>query len=136
MPTTVFTPIEYSFVGVSEEQALEQFGEPRVRVYHSRFTPYEDLLFQKYSAHSFEPEKRKFYMKVVCEAKPDGEYVRGIHYYGANSGEIIQGLSVALNTGALTFQHLQNTVGIHPIDGEEFVNLSVLKPNDPDKLGC
>jgi thioredoxin reductase (NADPH) len=32
VPTTVFTPNEYGFIGLSEEQAIEQFGADRIEV--------------------------------------------------------------------------------------------------------
>jgi thioredoxin reductase (NADPH) len=33
IPTTVFTPTEYSFVGLSEEEAVKKYGETEVEVY-------------------------------------------------------------------------------------------------------
>ena len=33
--TTVFTPIEYSFVGLSEDAAIEKYGTENIEVYHS-----------------------------------------------------------------------------------------------------
>jgi pyruvate/2-oxoglutarate dehydrogenase complex dihydrolipoamide dehydrogenase (E3) component len=41
VPTTVFTPLEYSFVGLSEEQAVSEFGEDRIEVYHAFYKPLE-----------------------------------------------------------------------------------------------
>lgn len=40
-PTTVFTPIEYSVCGMSEEQAIKALGEDNVEVYHSKILPLE-----------------------------------------------------------------------------------------------
>lgn len=42
--TTVFTPLEYSCVGLSEEAAINKYGEKEIEVYHSRFTALEDQL--------------------------------------------------------------------------------------------
>jgi thioredoxin reductase (NADPH) len=39
IPTTVFSPVEYSFVGLSEEEALQKFGDADVEVYHRESTP-------------------------------------------------------------------------------------------------
>ena len=36
IPTTVFTPLEYSSVGLTEEEALERIGGDRIDVYHMR----------------------------------------------------------------------------------------------------
>ena len=41
VPTTVFTPQEYGCIGMSEEQAIEMYGEENVEVYHSYFKPLE-----------------------------------------------------------------------------------------------
>lgn len=39
IPTTVFSPIEYSYVGLSEEEALSKYGEDEIEVYHRETTP-------------------------------------------------------------------------------------------------
>jgi len=39
IPTTVFTPVEYSFVGLSEEEATKLVGADNVEVYHRETTP-------------------------------------------------------------------------------------------------
>ncbi|CAN0441671.1 unnamed protein product [Ascophyllum nodosum] len=39
--TTVFTPLEYSSCGLSEDDAIDQLGEENVNVYHFAFTPLE-----------------------------------------------------------------------------------------------
>jgi pyruvate/2-oxoglutarate dehydrogenase complex dihydrolipoamide dehydrogenase (E3) component len=39
--TTVFTPLEYGTVGLSEEAAKEKLGEDNVEIFHSFFTPLE-----------------------------------------------------------------------------------------------
>jgi hypothetical protein len=41
VPTTVFTPIEYGCVGLSEEAAIATFGEENVETFLSTFTPLE-----------------------------------------------------------------------------------------------
>ncbi|KAJ1490556.1 hypothetical protein T484DRAFT_1884036, partial [Baffinella frigidus] len=41
VPTTVFTPLEYGSIGMSEERATETFGGEHIQVYHSEFTPLE-----------------------------------------------------------------------------------------------
>ena len=42
--TTVFTPLEYGAIGLSEEQAIGAFGEDQIEVLHSQFTPLEHTL--------------------------------------------------------------------------------------------
>lgn len=34
VPTTIFTPLEYSKCGLSEEDSLEKFGEDDIEIYH------------------------------------------------------------------------------------------------------
>ena len=41
VPTTIFTPSEYGTVGLSEEQAVAQFGADDVEVYLFEFTTLE-----------------------------------------------------------------------------------------------
>jgi len=60
-----------------------------------------------------------------------------MHYCGPNAGEVMQGYAVALMVG-MTYEHLQDTVGIHPTTSEEFTNLTVTKREQADvqKTGC
>lgn len=39
IPTTIFSPTEYSFVGLSEEEAIAQYGSDDIEVYHRETTP-------------------------------------------------------------------------------------------------
>jgi thioredoxin reductase (NADPH) len=39
IPTTVFSPTEYSFVGLSEAEAHQTYSEEDVEIYHSETTP-------------------------------------------------------------------------------------------------
>jgi glutathione reductase (NADPH) len=48
--------------------------------------------------------------------------VVGMHMMGADAGEIIQGLAVAMQCG-VTKAQLDSTIGIHPTAAEEFVTM-------------
>ena len=48
VPTTVFTPIEYSFVGLSEEAATSEYGKEAVDVYHAYYKPLEFTVAQRH----------------------------------------------------------------------------------------
>jgi glutathione reductase (NADPH) len=48
--------------------------------------------------------------------------VVGVHMVGADAGEIVQGLAVALKCGATKAQ-FDATIGIHPTSAEEFVTM-------------
>ena len=41
IPTTVFTPLEYGCIGLSEEDATAKYGADDIEVYHAHFTPLE-----------------------------------------------------------------------------------------------
>lgn len=127
--TTVFTPIEYSCVGISEDDAIAKYGQDNIEVYHREFLPLEWSLSHERSSSSA-------FTKIVCDKTAD-ENVLGIHYVGPNAGEVMQGYGVAMRVG-LTFQMLTNTVGIHPTSAEEIVTLSISKSSGEDAAagGC
>ena len=59
-------------------------------------------------------------MKLVVDAETDR--VLGCHMVGAEAGEMLQGIAVALKAGA-TKQVFDETIGIHPTAAEEFVTM-------------
>jgi thioredoxin/glutathione reductase (selenoprotein) len=117
IPTTVFTPVEYGCVGLSEDQAKATV--PYATVYHRYFKPLEHNLLHD------RPDD-ECYMKVITEPK-EGRIV-GMHYLGPNAGEVIQGFAAAIKAG-VTKEHLDSTIGIHPTSAEWFVqgNLNTVK---------
>jgi thioredoxin reductase (NADPH) len=58
VPTTVFTPLEYGFVGMSEEDAITRYGKDDIEVYHSFYQPLEYSLTDR--------DNNKCYGKLVC----------------------------------------------------------------------
>jgi glutathione reductase (NADPH) len=48
--------------------------------------------------------------------------VLGAHMMGADAGEIVQGIAIAIKCGATKAQ-FDSTIGIHPTAAEEFVTL-------------
>mmetsp|Transcript_26673 Transcript_26673/g.30797 ORF Transcript_26673/g.30797 Transcript_26673/m.30797 type:complete len:613 (+) Transcript_26673:71-1909(+) len=126
--TTVFTPIEYGTVGLSEEDAIEKYGESNLEVYHKEFLPLEWSLTESRSVH-------KAFTKVIVDKS--NEKVLGIHFLGPNAGEVMQGYGTAMKKG-ITFTDLAETVGIHPTSAEEIVTLSVTKSSGEDAAagGC
>ncbi|XP_065656968.1 thioredoxin reductase 1, cytoplasmic isoform X4 [Hydra vulgaris] len=126
--TTVFTPLEYGACGLSEETAIEKYGEDNIEVYHSNFTPLEATV-----PHRLD---NVCYAKVVCN-KNDEERILGMHVLGPNAGEIIQGFSIAFKVGAKK-QHLDDLIGIHPTNAEIFTTLEKTKRSgdDPSVTGC
>ncbi|WP_394558383.1 glutathione-disulfide reductase [Aquipseudomonas alcaligenes] len=109
IPTAVFSLPNIATVGLSEEQAREQGHE--VTVFESRFRPMKLTLTES---------QERTLMKLVVDAKTDK--VLGCHMVGPESGEIVQGLAVALKAGA-TKRIFDETLGIHPTAAEEFVTM-------------
>ena len=109
IPTAVFSLPNIATVGLSEEQAREQGYE--VKVFESRFRPMKLTLTEN---------QERILMKLVVDAGSDR--VLGCHMVGPDSGEIIQGLAVALKAGA-TKSVFDETLGIHPTAAEEFVTM-------------
>lgn len=79
IPSTVFTPLEYGFCGLSEEQAKDQHGSSNIKTYHAAFWPHE---------WNFNPERKggDCYLKVIVDHTNDK--VLGFHILSPNAGEI------------------------------------------------
>lgn len=129
IPTTIFTPLEYSCMGLTEERAIEKLGQENVEVYHSAFKPLEWNFLKTH-------KDNLCYCKLIVD-KTKNEKIIGFHYVGPNAGEVLQGYAVAITAG-LTKEDFDNTIGIHPTVAEELVTLSVKKSENPDavKDGC
>eukprot|EP01128_Nolandella_sp_AFSM9_P006738 TRINITY_DN3535_c0_g1_i1.p1 TRINITY_DN3535_c0_g1~~TRINITY_DN3535_c0_g1_i1.p1 ORF type:complete len:655 (+),score=125.16 TRINITY_DN3535_c0_g1_i1:196-1965(+) len=126
--TTVFTPLEYAFVGLSEEDAMAKVGKHAVEVYHAHFQPLEFRLGER--------NLNDCYLKIICD-REDNERVLGIHILSPNAGEIMQGYAVAYRMNA-TKEDLDTTVGIHPTIAEELNRVTITKSSglDPVRTGC
>ncbi|MCU4675487.1 glutathione-disulfide reductase [Catenovulum sp. 2E275] len=110
--TVVFSHPPIGTVGLTEPEAIEKYGEDKVKVYTSQFT----ALYQAMTSHR-QPTK----MKLVCVG--ENEKIVGIHSIGFGSDELIQGFAVALKMEA-TKADFDNTVAIHPTSAEEFVTMT------------
>lgn len=97
IPTTIFSPLEYACVGLSEENASLQVGEENIEVYHKSFKPLEWNFMEA-------RQNGLCYCKVIVD-KSDDDRVLGIHYVGPNAGEVVQGYGLAL-TRPTTFEEL------------------------------
>lgn len=83
VPTTVFTPIEYGCCGLSEEAAIEKYGQDNIEVYHIYYTPLEWTVADR--------DANTCYCKLICNLL-DKERVIGYHVVGPNAAEQTQGL--------------------------------------------
>lgn len=109
--TVVFSHPPIGTVGMSEQQAMAEFGKENVKVYQSNFTP-------MYSAITQHREPCR--MKLICAGAD--EKVVGLHGVGFGVDEMIQGFAVAIKMGA-TKADFDDTVAIHPTGSEEFVTM-------------
>ncbi len=111
IPTVIFSHPTIGTVGMTEPQAVEQFGADAVKTYQSGF----NSLYYGVQEH-----KVRSTMKLVCAGAE--ERVVGVHMIGPGSDEILQGFAVAVKMGA-TKTDLDNTVAIHPTAAEELVTM-------------
>jgi glutathione reductase (NADPH) len=93
---------------MTEAKARSKFGEA-VKCYRDRFQPLRSQLTQK---------DEQATIKIVVEG--ESERVLGAHMVGEHAADIIQSLAVAIRKG-ITKQDLDETIGIHPTTGEEFL---------------
>ncbi|KAF2839240.1 glutathione reductase [Patellaria atrata CBS 101060] len=115
IPTVVFSHPEVGTVGLTEPQAIEQYGKENIKVYTTKFT----AMFYDFASPE-EKAKNPTQYKLIT-AGPD-EKVVGLHILGDGSGEMLQGFGVAVKMGA-TKKDFDNCVAIHPTSAEELVTL-------------
>ena len=111
VPSVVFSHPPIGTVGLTEPQAIEQYGAENVKVYKSSFTSMYTAVTQ---------HRQPCRMKLVCVGKE--EKIVGLHGIGFGVDEMIQGFAVAIKMGA-TKADFDNTVAIHPTGSEEFVTM-------------
>ena len=109
IPTAVFSDPQIGTVGLTEDDARAACGD--IDVYRSTFRPLR---------HTLTGSEERTMMKLIVDRVSDR--VVGCHMVGADAGEIVQGLAVALKCGATKAQ-FDATVGIHPTAAEEFVTM-------------
>ena len=109
IPTAVFCQPNIGTVGLSEEQARKKYSD--IAVFVSNFKPMK---------HTLSGRDERCLMKLIVDKQTDK--VLGVHMVGAEAGEIIQGMAVALKAGA-TKKVFDETIGIHPTAAEEFVTM-------------
>lgn len=109
VPSAVFSQPSVGTAGMTEAQARECLGE--IDIYKSHFRPLR---------HTISGRDERTFMKLIVERKTDR--VVGCHMVGADAGEIIQGLAVALRCKA-TKADFDATIAIHPTAAEEFVTM-------------
>lgn len=117
IPTIIFSHPAIGTIGISEEQARQQFGDysaenrEGIKVYRSTFAS----MISAVTSH-----RQTCFMKLVVQGS--NEKVIGLHGIGHGVDEMIQGFAVAMSMGA-TKADFDNTLAIHPTGAEEFVTM-------------
>ncbi|KZX01128.1 glutathione reductase [Pseudoalteromonas luteoviolacea] len=111
VPTVVFSHPPIGTIGLTEPEAIAEYGEDNVKVYNSTFA----AMYTAVTQH-----RQPCRMKLVC-AGPE-EKVVGLHGIGFAVDEMIQGFGVAMKMGA-TKADFDSVVAIHPTGSEEFVTM-------------
>ncbi|CAB3980717.1 thioredoxin reductase 3 [Paramuricea clavata] len=128
VPTTVFTPLEYSCCGYAEEDAIAKFGEDNLEMFHTNLWPLEWTVAEK--------DNNICYAKLICN-KQDQNRIVGLHITSPNAGEVMQGFACAIKCGA-TKADFDRTIGIHPTIAEVFTTMDITKGSGQDitQTGC
>ena len=77
--TTVFTPMEYGCIGLSEEDAIAKYGEDDIEVYHSNYQPLEYTVPKRDSSEC--------YAKLICN-KSDNVSIIVIDRFDRNNSRM------------------------------------------------
>ena len=111
IPTVVFSHPAIGTVGLTEDEAIKEYGQDQIKVYKSSFA-------SMYSAVTNHRQESRF--KLITAGAD--EKVVGLHGLGYGVDEMIQGFAVAIKMGA-TKEDFDATVAIHPTASEEFVTM-------------
>lgn len=110
IPTVLFTHPPIGTVGLTESQALDQYGGS-VKIYQTEFTPMVNAITRS---------KNLTAMKLIVHGS--NEKIIGCHVIGPGADEMLQGFAVAIRMGACK-RDFDETVAIHPTSAEELVTL-------------
>jgi len=109
IPTAVFSQPGIGTCGLTEEAARRR--HKNIDIYKADFRPMK---------HTLSGRDERMLMKLIVDA--DTDRVLGCHILGADAGEIIQSLGVAIKMGA-TKADFDATMAVHPTAAEEFVTM-------------
>lgn len=109
IPTAVFSQPSIGTCGLTEEAARQR--HKNIDIYKADFRPMK---------HTLSGREERMLMKLIVDG--DTGKVLGCHILGADAGEIIQALGVAIKMGA-TKADFDATMAVHPTAAEEFVTM-------------
>ncbi|KGG16389.1 Glutathione reductase [Prochlorococcus sp. MIT 0602] len=112
VPKAVFSQPELAFVGITEEEALDKYGEDNIVVFRSKFRPMSQML----------PKSTEIcLLKLIVDRKTSK--IIGCHMIGEHASEIIQMAAVSIQMGAKK-SDFDKTMALHPTIAEEFVTMA------------
>ena len=111
VPSAVFSRPEAATIGLSESKAKEKYDN--VKCYCDRTTP---------MLYSLAEDKDQEEVLIKLVVAGDDEKIVGVHMVGEHAADMIQCLAVAVCKG-ITKEELDNSFGIHPTIGEEFMTM-------------
>ena len=111
IPSVIFSHPPIGTVGITEQEAVSQFGCDEVKIYESRFT---NIFYGPLQ------QKLPTFIKLITVGSE--QKILGCHVIGDSADELIQGFAVAVTMGACK-SDFDNTVAIHPTAAEELVTL-------------
>ncbi len=111
IPTVVFSHPPIGTIGLTEAEAIAEYGSEQIEVYRSNFAAMYNAITPHRALSTF---------KLICQGPT--EKVVGLHGIGEGMDEILQGFAVAIKMGA-TKADFDATVALHPTSAEEFVTL-------------
>ena len=120
IPSVIFSHPPIGTIGLSERDAVKQYGAGKVYKYQAKFTN---------MYHALTERKTMTGMKIVVVG--DEEKVVGLHIIGLAADEMIQGFGCAVKMGA-TKADIDNVVAIHPTSSEELVTMKNKKPAEAE----
>jgi glutathione reductase (NADPH) len=109
VPTAVFSEPELGVIGLTEHQAREQLA--KVDIYKTSFRPMKATLAGR---------DTRCFIKLLVDGVTDR--VVGCHIVGADAGELIQVIGVAVRMRA-TKADFDATMAVHPTVAEELVTM-------------
>lgn len=109
IPSAVFSQPPIATVGDTEELVKEKGLD--YLVFESDFRALK---------HTLSGLEERTYMKLIVEKS--SEKILGCHMVGTDAAEILQGMAIAIKSGA-TKKDFDRTIGIHPSSAEEFVTM-------------
>ena len=109
VPSAIFTLPNFATVGVSEDSANEM--GLAIKVYTANF---------KQLKHTLTSSSERCFMKLIVNS--ENNKIIGAHMVGTDAGEQIQGIAIAIQSGA-TKEDFDQTIGIHPTSAEEWVTM-------------